>query len=415
MKLIHTSDWHLGNSIHDIDRSPESQAFLDSLRAQIVESGAEALLISGDVFDTVNPPSWAQHQYYRFLASLQGTPCKNVIVTGGNHDSVARLDAPKDVLDALNVKVVGGLPRKEENLGSIVFELRGASGSVVAICAAVPYVRESELRNMFGDDSVEGLRKLYAKVYEFADALRAGRDIPLIAMGHLYAAGLDRVKNADDGVREIIGNLGQVPADVFPLGFTYVALGHIHRACRVGGRECVRYSGSPFVMGFDEAGLRHSTLLVSLENAMVSVEELPVPQTIAFVCIAGDFERLKEGLAALKGELSGKSGTPLVYVDLLLNAGARHNLRAELENVVKDAPFVVLRYRVDSVAFPCRSLTSQDVSNVKDIDEHSVFRLLIKHTAFADGAADAEVDAMYKEFLPLYEEILNQLNGGEEG
>ena len=128
MKLIHTSDWHLGNSIHDIDRSPESQAFLDSLRAQIVESGAEALLISGDVFDTVNPPSWAQHQYYRFLASLQGTPCKNVIVTGGNHDSVARLDAPKDVLDALNVKVVGGLPRKEENLGSIVFELRGASG-----------------------------------------------------------------------------------------------------------------------------------------------------------------------------------------------------------------------------------------------------------------------------------------------
>ena len=415
MKLIHTSDWHLGNSIHDIDRSPESQAFLDSLRAQIVESGAEALLISGDVFDTVNPPSWAQHQYYRFLASLQGTPCKNVIVTGGNHDSAARLDAPKDVLDALNVKVVGGLPKNAGDLGSIVFELRGASGSVVGICAAVPYVRESELRNMFGDDSVEGLRKLYAKVYELADALRAGRDIPLIAMGHLYAAGIERVKNADDGVREIIGNLGQVPADVFPQGFAYVALGHIHRACRVGGRECVRYSGSPFVLGFDEAGLGHSTLLVSLENAMVSVEELPVPQTIAFVRIAGDFERLKEGLAALKAELSRKPGTPLVYVDLLLNAGARHNLRVELENVVKDAPFVVLRYRVDSVVFPCRSLTSQDVSNVKDIDEHSVFRLLIKHTAFADGAADAEVDAMYKEFLPLYEEILNQLNGGEEG
>lgn len=415
MKLIHTSDWHLGNSIHDIDRFPESQAFLDSLRAQIVESGAEALLISGDVFDTVNPPSWAQHQYYRFLASLQGTPCKNVIVTGGNHDSAARLDAPKDVLDALNVKVVGGLPKNAGDLGSIVFELRGASGSVVAICAAVPYVRESELRNMFGDDSVEGLRKLYAKVYELADALRAGRDIPLIAMGHLYAAGLDRVKNADDGVREIIGNLGQVPADVFPQGFAYVALGHIHRACRVGGRECVRYSGSPFVMGFDEAGQEHSSLLVSFDGAEPSVEKLPVPRTLDFVRIAGDFERIKKELAALKAELSGKPGSPLVYVDLLLNAGARHNLRAELENVVKDAPFVVLRYRVDSVVFPCRSLTSQDVSNVKDIDEHSVFRLLIKHTAFADGAADAEVDAMYKEYLPLYEEILNQLNGGEEG
>jgi exonuclease SbcD len=415
MKLIHTSDWHLGNSIHDIDRFPESQAFLDSLRAQIVESGAEALLISGDVFDTVNPPSWAQHQYYRFLASLQGTPCKNVIVTGGNHDSAARLDAPKDVLDALNVKVVGGLPKNAGDLGSIVFELRGASGSVVAICAAVPYVRESELRNMFGDDSVEGLRKLYAKVYELADALRAGRDIPLIAMGHLYAAGLDRVKNADDGVREIIGNLGQVPADVFPQGFAYVALGHIHRACRVGGRECVRYSGSPFVMGFDEAGQEHSSLLVSFDGAEPSVEKLPVPRTLDFVRIAGDFERIKKELAALKAELSGKPGSPLVYVDLLLNAGARHNLRAELENVVKDAPFVVLRYRVDSVVFPCRSLTSQDVSNVKDIDEHSVFRLLIKHTAFADGAADAEVDAMYKEYLLLYEEILNQLNGGEEG
>ena len=413
MKLIHTSDWHLGNSIHDIDRSPESQAFLDSLRAQIVESGAEALLVSGDVFDTVNPPSWAQRQYYRFLASLQGTPCKNVVVTGGNHDSAARLDAPKDVLDALNVKVVGGLPRTEEELGSIVFELRGASGAVSAVCAAVPYVRESELRNLFGDDSVEGLRKLYAKVYALADALRAGRDIPLIAMGHLYAAGIERVKNADDGVREIIGNLGQVPADVFPQGFAYVALGHIHRACRVGGRECVRYSGSPFVMGFDEAGQEHSSLLVSFGGAEPSVEKLPVPRTLDFVRIAGDFERIRKELAALKAELSGKPGNPSVYVDVLLNAGERHNLRAELESIVKDAPFIVLRYRMDSVAFPCRSLTSKDVSSVKDIDEHSVFRLLIRHKVLADGATDAEAEAKYKEFLPLYEEILGQLNEGE--
>ena len=139
MKFIHTADWHLGNTMHDIDRTEETGAFFNWLKCEIESAGAQALVIAGDIFDVVNPSNIAKTQYYRFLASLLNTRCTNVIVVGGNHDSGTLLDAPAGILDALNIKVVGSINnRKVEDL---VIELKDGGGDIIGISCAVPCIR----------------------------------------------------------------------------------------------------------------------------------------------------------------------------------------------------------------------------------------------------------------------------------
>ena len=235
MKLIHTADWHLGNSMHDIDRLEESKLFLNWLKERIEEFGAECLVVAGDIFDTTNPSVEARRLYFRFLASLLDTCCKNIVLVGGNHDSGALLDAPRDLLEALNIQMVGSLG--DRPVEDLVKELKDDSGNVVGVSAAVPYVREMELRRFKTEDVADfaqnTFKGLYKAVYEAAEKVRDGRPIPVLATGHLYAAQLEGRPDNDNGsdakehgMRDIVGNLGTIPVSVFPEGLDYVALGH---------------------------------------------------------------------------------------------------------------------------------------------------------------------------------------------
>ena len=221
MKFIHTADWHLGNSMHDIDRQKETEQFLAWLKERIVELGAQCLVIAGDIFDTTTPPIEARRQYFRFLASLLETDCKNIVLIGGNHDSGALLDAPRDLLEALNIQMVGSLG--ERPVEELVKELTDASGNVVGISAAVPYVRETELRRFKPEDATDFAQStysgLYSAVYEAAEKLRASRFfLPASSnMGQLCIAKLDlemhmnydekfKGKNLDEASRELLQN-----------------------------------------------------------------------------------------------------------------------------------------------------------------------------------------------------------------
>ena len=303
MRFIHTADWHLGNSMHDIDRQEETKQFLAWLKDRIVRFGAQCLVISGDIFDTAVPPLEARRMYFQFLASLLDTDCKNVVIIGGNHDSGALLDAPRDLLEALNIQMVGSLG--ERSVEELVKELTDVNGNVVGISAAVPYVREPELRRFkpesgdadFAQSTYSGL---YSAVYEAAESLRAGRDIPIVATGHLYASKLEGRPENDEGkdakghgMRDIVGNLGTIPVSVFPEGFDYVALGHIHYTTMVAQNPKVRYSGSPFVLGFDEAKIPHHILEIDLEKGEEPVVmKIESPQYFKFVRVSGSIENI---------------------------------------------------------------------------------------------------------------------------
>ena len=342
MRFIHTADWHLGNRFHEIDRTEETKAFFEWLKNQIEEKQAQALIVSGDIFDVTNPSSEAQSLFYTFLASMKNSVCKNIIITGGNHDSAQRLEIAKDLAALNNIHIVGSINNlKPEDM---VFELLDSENKACGIAAAVPFAREIELQSYLKDNeqaeencneaqntksfSDRTFGALYEQVFKAAEKLRAGREIPVIAMGHLYAADLegrlayaDSREKTDDGVKVIdpVGNLGNVHSEIFPKGFDYVALGHIHYTTMVAKNPSIRYSGSPFILGFDEAALPKYVLCVDVNYSKPSelpeypeVEKLKVPEFINFKRISGSLEEIKQSLQ----KLSGQSFTKKLYVDL---------------------------------------------------------------------------------------------------
>ncbi|MDR2945135.1 MAG: exonuclease subunit SbcD, partial [Candidatus Adiutrix sp.] len=236
MRILHTSDWHLGRALYGRRRHHEFAAFLDWLAEVIEARGVEALLLAGDVFDSVSPSPRAQELYYRFLGRMANSAvCGHVVVIAGNHDSPALLSAPGAILKALDIHVVGTL---SESGQEEVLTLRDKDGSPRLIVAAVPYPRDRDLRDAAAGESPEDKeRKLaeavgehYHRVGRLAEAAQAALDEkpPVVALGHLLAAGGQSVEG--DGVRSLyIGSLGRMPVTIFPDVFDYVALGHLHQ------------------------------------------------------------------------------------------------------------------------------------------------------------------------------------------
>ena len=425
MKFIHTADWHLGNTMHDIERSKETGAFLEWLKNEIQVVGAEALVIAGDVFDVVNPSNVAKTQYYRFLASLLNTNCRNVVVVGGNHDSGTLLDAPAEILGALNINVVGSINNRK--LDDLVVELKDGNGNVIGICCAVPYMRDLELEQFYksidngGKNNEDLLKRLYADVYKLALERRGERNIPIIATGHLYASNLsgrdgetgaseatEALENSvDDGVREVIGTLGNVSVDAFPSGIDYVALGHIHYATMVAKNPKVRYSGSPFVMGFDEANCKHCVLAVDVApNVEPVVEKIVVPRTMRFEQFKGDLEALKRSLRNLENELLAN---PMeTYVDLLLTSGSFVSLNDALEAEEAGKHFVVKRHRISrEVLRNGASGIDDGIESTKQFTKEDYFRMLIASN-MQDGEDSENVKKVYDKFIGLFNEAVNK-------
>ncbi|MEW6428295.1 MAG: exonuclease SbcCD subunit D C-terminal domain-containing protein [Thermodesulfobacteriota bacterium] len=293
MKILHTSDWHLGRPLHNRKRYEEQAAFLDWLAALVDEEQADVLLVAGDVFDTTTPSNRAQELYYRFLTRVAGDRGRHVVVTAGNHDSPSFLEAAGALLARLQVHVVTGAAAPEREL----IEIPGPDGACALLVCAVPYLRDREMRVVEAGDSWEdrdrkllaGIASHYRRIGDLAAARRRqlGRSVPVVAMGHLFAAG--GVVDDADAVRDLyVGSLVAVDAAIFADVFDYVALGHLHRAQTVAGREVVRYSGAPLPMSFAEGGRRKTVCRVVFEGGAVRVDELAVPVFQRLERICGD-------------------------------------------------------------------------------------------------------------------------------
>lgn len=282
MKFLHTADWHLGIRLMQRDRGAEMALFLEWLLEQITLEKIECLLVSGDVFDSGNPPNAALEMYYGFLAKAsQIATLERIIITGGNHDSPSLLNAPAGLLKHLKVTVVGattGNPADE-----LVVLTDKVTGKPKAIVAAVPFLREKDLRKSIMGESIEARNQVlidntlahYRTLVNLAKELQAG-DIPLIGMGHLYTANADF---SDSERNNQIGTLGHIPANGFPTEFSYMALGHIHKPQRVGGKEHIRYSGSPLALSFSEVLVPKRVILfeATTSEPVAEVQEVMVP------------------------------------------------------------------------------------------------------------------------------------------
>lgn len=279
MKIVHTADWHLGNTFHGYDRAAEHRAFFDRLLALLQEEQADVLLLSGDVFDTPNPSAAAEELFFRFLDSatrhIEGL---QIVITAGNHDSAARLSAPAALLARHGITVVGSpniSPKGEPRYESMLVPLYEKGKSTPkALCLAVPYLRPSDLPT--GLTYAEGMKRFMAGITAAARATKEGRTLPLVLMAHFYATGAE-ILPSDHSERLVVGGQECVDASIIDAGISYAALGHIHKQQKVGGRESVRYSGSALPLSFSEQNYRHGVLTVCIdENGGVLATPRPI-------------------------------------------------------------------------------------------------------------------------------------------
>ncbi len=275
MKLLHTADWHLGQTFFEYDRKWEHAQFLTWLCKQVKVHEVDVLLIAGDIFDTQNPSAEAQRMYYAFLKDITDeNPQLQIIIIAGNHDSAARLEAPNPLLESMNITVRGIVTRTSD--GEIDFQHLIIPLNKGGYCLAVPYLRQGDYPDAatYG----EGVQTMYRSLYEQVK----DKSKPIIAMGHLQATGSE-ISQTDRAERTVIGGLECISPDAFDEGIAYTALGHLHRSQRVSGRETVRYAGAPLPMSFAEKNNRQGVVLVTItdtDSARPSETAIPSETTV---------------------------------------------------------------------------------------------------------------------------------------
>ena len=302
MLILHTSDWHLGRTLHGASLGDSADAFIEWLVALVRERGVDAVLISGDVFDRAVPPVDALARMRRALREL--TEITTVILTSGNHDGAARLGLFADMLTP-SLHVVTA----PEAIGTPV----EAGGALVY---PMPYLEPDLVRQSLSDLPVRGEDDLPAPLPRshqavLAAALRrvladlsarrdAGDERPAIAMPHAFVTGAQ----TSDSERDIqVGGVPSVSADLFdtlggkePLahGLDYVAAGHLHRPQDISGASVpIRYAGSPIAYSFSEAGSTKSITLVTTDDTSVTdIEVVPIPTLRGIAVLEGTMDEL---------------------------------------------------------------------------------------------------------------------------
>lgn len=372
MKILHTSDWHLGQKFMAKDRWEEHQLTLDWLYSLVVEEQIELLIIAGDIFDIGAPPNYARRLYYQFLTRLLGTSCKHIVIVGGNHDSPSMLEAPKDLLEQLHMHVIGAVPEKFEDQ---IIELKDESGTLKAVVVAVPFLRDRDLRHSAAGESglqrieviKKSIREHYQKVGELVES-RSYNQVPRIVTGHLYAAGADTSSKQDN---IYIGDKENIKAADFPVCFDYVALGHIHRPQSIGGFDHIRYSGSILPLSFSETKDDKSVFVLDFEGAnLQSIQPRFFPVFRRLKTIRGTYEAVKENILAF-AERHQEELSPWLEV-LVESDQILPNLTLELNDLVQDLNIELLKVRL--VRKNVEKQSVETTKELEDFDAVEVFR-----------------------------------------
>lgn len=400
MRVLHTSDWHLGRRLYGRNRYDEFADFLSWLLDLVNEQAIDVLLVAGDVFDTSTPSHRAQELYYDFLARLTRSRCRHVVIVAGNHDSPSFLDAPRALLQSFRIHVIGTplSPAADECL-----VLTGPDDRPQAIVCAVPYLRDKDIRTVEEGETladkerklITGLRDHYAAVCAAAEQQRQATglaaELPLIATGHLFTAGGQTIE--DDGVRELyVGTLAHIQPDAFPDNIDYLALGHLHVPQRVGGQDRLRYSGSPLPMGYGELASPKQVNIIDFAGRRPQIREVTVPCFQELERISGSLTDIIDQL----DELVATRSTAWVEIEYTGEANIP-NLRDAIMEHVTGSQLEIRRVKN-------RRLTRQILSRINeaeeldDLDVQTIFSRCLDSNQIPPETRD-ELSLLYHEIL----------------
>ena len=399
MRILHTSDWHIGQRLYGNERILEHRLFNDWLIQTIEQKRIDALLIAGDIFDVAYPSNSALELYYGFLTQLVTTSCKNVIIIGGNHDSVSTLNAPKKILKHLNIQVFGGI---ESNIDSHFIEIKNKEKDIVI--AAIPFLREKDIvESMAGQDFYEKIETLKRSLIDFYHKIDEELNKKYsnhfkIYTGHFYTSG----SLLSDSERQIhFGNQGEISFSKLPKA-DYWALGHIHRPQKIGGYENVRYSGSPLPLSFSER--KDNKILIELEvkENGLTINEIDIPKFRELKRIKGTFDEVFQQLNILENKKSDlKHWLEIIVKEDVLDLDKKHeflNYIGELKNSE------VLKYQFKTKEVKSE-IIKEEIKGVKDMGYQEIFNKLLEKKGIEKNN---DLIMAYKQVV---EQVLN--NSGE--
>ena len=386
MKLLHTSDWHLGQNFMGQSRLEEHKVFLDWLIETIEEEAIDLLIVAGDIFDTSTPPNYALELYYNFITKI--SKISQIIIIAGNHDSIATLNAPKQLLSTLNVSVV---TNKDE-----IIEIYNGDDMVCVVCA-VPFLRDSAVRYSKASQTMSqkelslssGIKELYNRIYLDATKCRGERDIPIIATGHLTTVG----SKSSDSEREIyIGGSLDIDSDFLGNNFDYVALGHLHINQKVGSKN-VYYSGSPIPLSFSEAGNKKMVNIVTIDANNIAVKILEIPLYRSLVVIRGDEKSVTQELHKIEDKKS--------WIEVYLEDDNPFFANQTIRTLAKELDLILLAVKIDQTD---NALHSKDISAVS-LDELKPIDLFNRRMDM-DGFEDKELRGeLIREFSKIVDDL----------
>lgn len=403
-RVLHTSDWHLGKPLGDLDRTEEARRFLDFLLETVISTQADALVVAGDIFDCATPPQSAVRLYFDFLAALYSRTGCVAVVTAGNHDSPSHLESPRDLLSVLRTHVVAEWTGEHSEM---LIPLPSPDAPQLVV-AAVPFLRERDLRTgRMGQETAEieadlreGLRNRYAEIAEAAEPWTQ-RGVPILAMGHLTALGA--FTTADE--RSIhVGGLGKIGADAFPKSFAYIALGHLHRPQAVGSQENIRYSGSPIALSFGEAeDIKELRLLDFGGGQLLANVPVPVPPLRRLIQLRLPQAGLETGLREFQPPASELPPWVEVIVE---GATGTVDLFPIVQQSVKDRSFQVVKVTAErtggNAALALDDATAQaDAENLL-ADPKAVFLRRLDREPDLEPALRADLETAFARLYDRY-------------
>ena len=411
MKILHTADWHLGQLFYQFDRSYEHTMFLDWLLETISTQNIDVLLVSGDVFDVSNPSAASIRIFYTFLNKATNLfPHLQIIITAGNHDSASRLEAPKPLLESSRIHIIGLIPKTAEgeiDYDNMLIPITDKEGETRLWCLAIPFLRIGDYPVIPGSANsyADGVCALYTRAFEYANSKRLPNQ-PIIAMGHLHAMKVS-FYDEDSHDREIMGGVECISLSAFHEAISYTALGHIHRAQKVGERENIRYSGSPIPLSFSELNYRHQVVILNYtEEGLHDIQSLDIPVSIPLIKIPKNpapLSKVLEELLLLE-ETNEKDLHKAPYLEVHVQLdGPEPSMRHQIENALT-GKYIRLARIVSSYNKKVQEGNTVLHTLEKQLSPESILQKTFKRKY------DSDIPA---ELLQLFKEVKNQVESKE--
>ncbi len=394
MKILHTSDWHLGQSFKSHSRESEHKSFLVWLLQEIEDKSIDVLIVAGDIFDTSNPPNYALKMYHNFLAEIIKTNCQDIVIVAGNHDSISTLEVSKDLLKSLNVHVVASGEDTDEVLVKIEKDSK-----LKAIVCAVPYLRDRVLRNAnesktlteVEDELLDAMKNYYKDIYKKAKELSSS--VPIIATGHFTTSG---ASISPDAEREIyIGKLKSIDSEMLE-AFDYVAMGHIHKPQKIAKKESMQYSGSPIPLSFSETNNQKSVVIVDLEESKPTVSLSKIPLFKELYRLIGSFDKIKVEIQ----KISNLDNPPFVEATIQGNDILNYDINEFLRESSSNGVEILMLKREHEIEDRVLNMEDENIT-LSELDPSDIFekRLQSEQKIEYDDDMKQKLHTLYGEVL----------------